>query len=231
MRASTNLIAEHDCCSLKGRRLFGESRFSSSIPEHCIDVRRLSLLIARSALRDLIAELHSDARHSPRTPSSRSARCVDSGGSSSPDAGGAKRHPQQDQCENLGLRMETQQRFRRHRFLCRCRAIPPAGIGQVGQSDRSIQAYQRPSVGENDLKTTRRVEDQCPTCPTCFVGMGAAHHRFPYARPAIPRLPVKSLTRRDAEGCQFRSLASMVAVRSSNPGETQRRITRDFNLA
>ena len=169
--------------------------------------------------------------HASRTPSSRSARGVDSGGSSSPDAGGTKRHPQHDQRESLGLRKETQRRFRRHRFLCGCRAIPSAVIGQVGQSDRSIRSHQRPSVGGNGSRNTRRFKDLRPTCPTCLMGMGAAHHRFPCARRAIPRLPAKSPTRRDAEGCQFRSLASMVAVRSSNPSETQRRITRDFNLA
>ena len=33
-----------------------------AIPEHCIDARRLPLFIARSALRDLIAGLHADAK-------------------------------------------------------------------------------------------------------------------------------------------------------------------------
>ena len=33
-----------------------------SIPEHCIDARRLALFIARSALRDLIAGLQADAK-------------------------------------------------------------------------------------------------------------------------------------------------------------------------
>lgn len=33
-----------------------------SIPEHCIDPRRLPLFIARSALGDLIAGLHADAK-------------------------------------------------------------------------------------------------------------------------------------------------------------------------
>jgi hypothetical protein len=32
-----------------------------SIPEHCIDARRLALFIVRSALRDLIAGLQADA--------------------------------------------------------------------------------------------------------------------------------------------------------------------------
>ena len=36
--------------------------FNCSIPAHCIDVRRLPLFIARSALRDLIAGLHADAK-------------------------------------------------------------------------------------------------------------------------------------------------------------------------
>ena len=85
-------------------------------------------------------------RHAPRTPSSRSARRVDSGGSSSPHAGGAKRHPQADQHKSLGLRKETQRRFRRRRFLCECRAIPSAVIGQVGQSDRSIRSHQEPRL-------------------------------------------------------------------------------------
>jgi hypothetical protein len=35
---------------------------SCSIPEHCIDARRLALFIARSALRDLIAGLQADAK-------------------------------------------------------------------------------------------------------------------------------------------------------------------------
>ena len=33
-----------------------------STPEHCIDVRRLPLFIARFSLRDLIGGLHSDAK-------------------------------------------------------------------------------------------------------------------------------------------------------------------------
>jgi hypothetical protein len=33
-----------------------------SIPEHCIDARRLPLFIARSVLRDLIAGLRADAK-------------------------------------------------------------------------------------------------------------------------------------------------------------------------
>ncbi|MCA3459102.1 MAG: hypothetical protein IOD00_07140 [Rhodobacter sp.] len=42
--------------------IVGKVVFICSIPEHCIDVHRLPLFIARSALRDLIAGLHSDAK-------------------------------------------------------------------------------------------------------------------------------------------------------------------------
>jgi hypothetical protein len=45
--------------------LFAHTRLlelKCSIPEHCIDARRLPLFIARSALRDLIAGLHADAK-------------------------------------------------------------------------------------------------------------------------------------------------------------------------
>jgi hypothetical protein len=40
----------------------GLEEVTCSIPAHCIDVRRLPLFIARSALRDLIAGLHADAK-------------------------------------------------------------------------------------------------------------------------------------------------------------------------
>ena len=44
------------------QKKFMSSFVSCSIPAHCIDPRRLPLFIARSALRDLIAGLHADAK-------------------------------------------------------------------------------------------------------------------------------------------------------------------------
>ena len=58
-----------------GRRIH-----SCSIPAHCIDPRRLPLFIARSALRDLIAGLHADAkgcrRHDDLTAQERDDRAI-----------------------------------------------------------------------------------------------------------------------------------------------------------
>ena len=65
-----------------------------------------------------------------------------------------------------------------------------------------------------DLQLVKMISEQLAGSNTivrpCFMGMGSAHHRFPYVRRAIPRLPVKSLTRRDATRRPLRSLASMV---------------------
>ena len=63
-----------------------------------------------------------------------------------------------------------------------------------------------------DLRMLKMISEQLCGSKTIgrpySIGMGAAHHRFPYARRAIPRPQAKTPTRRNAEGRQVRCPAS-----------------------